>query len=84
MKKRDHQREQRIALALLVRRHLIRYEDEIKAAYAKRAGEQSAREASLKAIAAKTVPKRHGVKTSTALATLIGLAPYDNPGKGKP
>ena len=84
MKKRDHQREQRIALALLVRRHLIRYEDEIKAAHAKRAGEQSARDASLKVIAAKAVPKRHGVKTSTALATLIGLAPYDNPGKGKP
>lgn len=80
MKKRDDQREQRIALALLVRRHLIGYEDEIKAAHAKRA----AAAPSGQKVSGQAVPKRHGVKTSTALATLIGLDPYDNPGKGKP
>ena len=76
MKKRDHQREQRIALALLVRRHLIRYEDEIKAANAKRIERELANAALHIKITAKGTPKRHGIKTSTALATLIGLSAY--------
>lgn len=84
MKKRDPQREQRIALALLVRRHLIRYEDEIKAALAKRDADEIAAATSRKPVTANAGVKRHGVKTSTALAKLIRLDAYDNPGKGKP
>ncbi len=84
MSKRDGQREQRIALALLVRRHLIRYEAEIKAAYAKHANAEAAKVASRKKTTTKTASKRHGVKTSSALAKLIGLPPYTNPGKGTP
>lgn len=75
MKMRDHQRERRVALALLIRRHLIVYKDDIKTAYETQ-------------LAANTPPDKHApqqaTKSSTALAKLIGLDPYPNAGKGKP
>lgn len=69
MTQQDTQRARRVALALLVRRHLIECRDDIRQAHAeleptRRAGP--------------------GVKVSTALAELIGLPPYANPGKAKP
>ena len=78
MKKRDAEREQRVALALLVRRHLIEYVDEIKIAYYKKHPKPVAKDKP------QTEAKGHGTKASTALAKLIGLDAYRNPGKGKP
>lgn len=78
MKKRDAEREQRVALALLVRRHLIEYGDEIKRAYYKKHPKPAAKDEP------QTEAKTHGTKASTALAKLIGLDAYPNPGKGKP
>jgi hypothetical protein len=78
MTKPNPQRERQVALALLVRRHLIGYENEIKAAYARFLNDPSqGKPATAKA-------KRNGARTSTALAKLIGLPPYHSPGKAKP
>ncbi len=84
MKKQNLNREQRIALALIVRRHLIRYKDEIRMEHA--AWEEQHALAAGEGIfeLAEARKSRPGVKASTALAQLIGLPPYPNANKGKP
>jgi hypothetical protein len=82
MTSQHRERERQVALALLVRRHLIRYEKEIKAAFAKFAAGQSQGAGSVKRPKAK--PRHHGTRTSTALAKLIGLPSYESRGKSKP
>lgn len=69
---RDNEREVRVALALLVRRHMIECAPDILAAFME------------KEIAHKTQTHDRGVKTSTALAKLIDLPAYHNATKGKP
>ena len=67
---RDADRERRVALALLVRRHMIEYSGDIRSAY-------------MATVDPAMRPAR-GVKVSTALAKLIGLPAYHNVNKGKP
>lgn len=68
----DNEREVRVALALLVRRHMIECGPQILAAFME------------KEITHKTQTHDRGVKTSTALAKLMGLPAYHNVTKGKP
>lgn len=92
MREDDKERTRRVALALLLRRHLLEYPDEIKAAYlkAKADGALPERNVSRKrrrgAASAKKkgTAKVNGVKASTALAQLIGYDDYDNDTTGKP